>query len=161
MIFPVDGGACFTAPSPSSSKNAMQNAWNECLKWMQREVDLCRKHGMAVVLLVTPVNFQLRNESRTHAQRTLAEFASRNDIAYVDLLTTLRERVRAEVVSRDPTQASLGTSALVARHPLAVKAVWRRYFLDHDHLTPAGHELVADVLAPMLQRLATARATGR
>jgi lysophospholipase L1-like esterase len=113
----------------------MVEAWRECLGWMQREIDLCRRHGVRVVLLATPVDFQLEDGSRTYAQKRLAEFAARNGVVYVDLLTTLRERAAA---IRAPTVAD------------ALRAVWRQHFLDHDHLTPAGHELVAEILEPLL-----------
>ena len=117
------------------------DAWRECLGWMQREVDLCRAHRMAVVLLVTPVEFQLYDPSRTYAQRRLAEFAAANGIPYVDLLTVLRERARD---ASPPDQV-----------------LWRTYFLDHDHLTPAGHQLTAAALLPVLAPTAEARAARR
>jgi lysophospholipase L1-like esterase len=118
---------------------AVQEAWRECLDWMQREIDLCRQHDMRVVLLAMPQDFQLLEPSRRYAQRRLAELASRNAIAYVDLLPVLEGRVHAEM------EAAPGAGIADAR-----RTVWRRYFLDQDHLTPAGHELVAELLEPRL-----------
>jgi lysophospholipase L1-like esterase len=120
-------------------------AWEDCLGWMQREIDLCKSHGMSVVLVATPVEFQLHDPSRTYAQRRLGELAARNAIAYVDLLVALEQQVRAEMRERP------GSAIADAR-----RAVWQRYFLDHDHLTPAGHELVANVLEPLLVPIAAA-----
>jgi lysophospholipase L1-like esterase len=126
------------ADEPSDA--ATREAWRECLGWLQRAIDLCKRNGMRVVLLATPVDFQLDDPSRTYAQRRLAELASQNGLPYVDLLVALRERVDAE----------MRTTADAAG---ARTAVWRRHFLDHDHLTPAGHELVAQVLEPLLAPL--------
>ena len=120
----------WSAAADQSNDPAVAEAWRECLAWMQREIDLCKRHGVTVVLLATPVDFQLRDPSRTHAQRVLAELASRNAIACVDLLEPLRDG---------------------AREGIAPEAYWRRYFLDQDHLTPQGHELVAEVIAPLLE----------
>lgn len=133
-------------------------AWRECLAWMQREVDLCAERGIAVVMLATPVDFQFVDERRTFAQRRLREFAARNAIAYVDLLDALRERAAAEIRDREPREASTAPQDLAALRPDAWRAIWRRYFLDGDHLTPAGHELVAEVLVPLFEA-APVRAT--
>ena len=134
------------AAADESSDPGMVEAWRECLAWMQREVDLCKRRAMPVVLLATPVDFQLSDESRTHAQRKLAEFAAANGIAYLDVLATLRERATAQTGAGDPQ---------------AWKAVWQRYFLDYDHFNPAGHELVAEMLAPVLAPIARARDLAR
>lgn len=136
----------------------VQEAWRECLVWMQREVDLCKARGMAVLLVVTPVEFQFHDGSRTYAQRRLLEFASGNGIGYLDLLPTLRERAADEVMARDPQPAGSETHEFAARHPEVWKSVWQKYFLDYNHFTPAGHELAAEVLFPLLERVATARA---
>ncbi|HJQ82795.1 MAG TPA: GDSL-type esterase/lipase family protein [Candidatus Binatia bacterium] len=152
----------WTAGADEPREPKVQEAWRECLAWMQREVDLCKRRRMPVVLLVTPVAFQFEDETRTYAQRRLAEFAAANGIAYVDLLPVLRERAVRELASRAPEDAGLDARAVAARHPEAWKAEWRRYFLDHDHFTPAGHELVAEVLAPLLEPVApSARSAGR
>jgi len=129
----------WNAAADEPTNPMVADAWRECLAWMQREVDLCKAHGIAVVLLVTPVEFQLSDASRTYAQRRLAAFAAANDIGYLDLLTVLRDRVRGADESESPA------------------AVWPRYFLDHDHLTLAGHRLVAEALLPQLMQIATER----
>ncbi|MDD5085561.1 MAG: GDSL-type esterase/lipase family protein, partial [Candidatus Omnitrophica bacterium] len=68
----------------------VHKAWQECLKWMQKEVDLCRANGISCILLVTPVDFQLADKSRTYAQRILQDFALQNKIEFLDLLPSLR-----------------------------------------------------------------------
>jgi lysophospholipase L1-like esterase len=138
----------------------MRDAWDECLAWMRREVELAKAHELPTTLIVTPVDFQFLDETRTYAQRRLAEFAARHGVTYVDLLVTLRARAVEEVVRRDPSTAGRDAADLVRSHPDVWRAVWSRYFLDHDHLTPAGHELVAETLAPRIEELAAARAVG-
>ena len=127
------------AAADDPSDPMMRRAWRECLRWLQREVDLCKAHRIPVVLLATPADFQFQDDSRTYAQKRLTGFASRNAIAYVDLLKPMRERAIDVAEPRD--------------------VVWQRYFLDYDHLTPAGHALVANLLVPLIAPIASARTT--
>lgn len=136
----------WSAAADEPDDPAIREAWRECLTWLQREIDLGKRHGLSLILLATPVDLQFRDDTRTYAQHRLAKLAASNGIGWVDLLTPLRERATAELGSR---------------YSPGWDAFWRRYFLDHDHLTPTGHELVAETVAPLLEPLAARRAAGR
>jgi lysophospholipase L1-like esterase len=145
------------AAAEESNDPVLVDAWRECLAWLQREVDLCKRHGIAVVLIATPCDFQFTDASKTYAQRRLAAFAASNDIPYVDLLVPLRARATAEILARAPDEAGADPSGLAARHPAEWRAFWERHFLDYDHMTAAGHALVAEVLEPLIASLPATR----
>jgi lysophospholipase L1-like esterase len=147
-----DAQISWNAAADDPNNPLLVEAWRECLAWMQREVDLCKARGLGVVLLVTPVDLQFLDGSRTYAQRTLADFAARNGIAHVDVLTSLQTRCAERIrrITADAGPLPEGGELQVRR------AIWREYFVDHDHFSPAGHEFVAELLLPLLaQRAAT------
>ncbi|MBF0122600.1 MAG: SGNH/GDSL hydrolase family protein [Candidatus Omnitrophica bacterium] len=117
------------AYEPNSPK--VKEAWRECLKWIQKEVDLCKSHKIKFILLISPVDFQIANPHVRYAQRVLKDFAVRNNIEAIDLIPYLEGK--------------------------AVKD----YFFDWGHYTPRGHLFVAkEVLYPVVRRILEEKGTG-
>lgn len=143
------------ADEPDDEK--LKEAWQECLKWMKREIDLSRRKGVKVILLISPVDFQLREKSRIYAQKRLSKFATENRVPYIDMLPYLESIVRKEVSRR----LSMNEEFVVGEvDPLLSEAlqleevvsseVWNRYFLDYDHYSAKGHAFVAELLYPIV-----------
>jgi lysophospholipase L1-like esterase len=132
----------------------VQEAWRECLAWLQKEVDLCRRSGVALVLMITPVQLQFDAPSRTYAQQRLADFARDNHVEFLDLLPMLWERAASEVAAAHSGDTDTAPATLATRYPREWAAFWQRYFLDYDHFNPVGHELVATALLPLVEPLA-------
>jgi lysophospholipase L1-like esterase len=132
-------GLAWEAAADRPQTATIRAAWTECIAWLRREADLCAARGVPMILLATPVDFQFADPSRTWAQQRLARFAAHRGVVFVDLLPALRAR------------AIDGDRA----------AVWDRYFVDYDHLSPAGHALVAEMLAPEIESIADTRASAR
>lgn len=130
----------------------VEEAWRECLAWMHKEVDLCRRHGLPVMLFVTPVRFQFDDPSRTYAQQRLAAFARENGLVFLDFLPVLWDQAAREIAAEKSTTAV--TKALAVQYPREWRAFWTRHFLDYDHPTPEGHALAAAVLFSLIEPLA-------
>ena len=146
----LDAELSWNAAADAPLDPRIREAWRECLAWIEKEVELCRERGIPVVLLVTPVNFQFLDGSRTYAQRRLAGFADEHRIGFVDLLSVLRARAVKQIVARRPADVGLSAGVLAKRHPRQWAAIWGRYYLDYDHLRPKGHGLVAETLLDLI-----------
>jgi hypothetical protein len=132
----------------------IQEAWGECLAWMQKEVDLCREKGIPVMLMVTPVELQFRDGTRTYAQQRLADFARQNGIGFLDLLPVLREQAARDIALHNHADTRLSAPAIAARYPQEWAASWNRYFLDYDHFTPLAHDFTAEMLFRLIGKIA-------
>jgi hypothetical protein len=132
----------------------IQEAWEECLKWMQKIVDLCQEEDIECILLISPFAFQFTmDELLTHPQRTIKEFAVKNNIAYVDLLRVLQDEFRQEMIQKYTFPEHLTFPEVVQKvqryNENQFKKFWLRYFLDFDHYNVRGHQYVAEVLYGM------------
>ncbi len=83
---------------------------------------LARERGDAFGLVLFPFRFQVRLDDRDVPQRRLIEFARERGIPVLDTLLPLK------------------------RHPHG------ELFLDYDHFTPFGHEVVTEPIADWLER---------
>lgn len=89
---------------------------------LKQLVELTRRRGARFGLIVFPFDFQFRERDLDTPQRRLERFAREMDVPFLDTLPLLRP------------------------HGL------RTVLLDHDHLTPEGHRIVAEALAEWLER---------
>ena len=86
-------------------------AWHECLKWMQKEINLCKEKNIKCILLISPHRFQVDlDSSLAIPQKILREFALTNSLEYIDLLPILKEKMQ----NKDTGEGA------------------RKYFLDYD-----------------------------
>lgn len=123
---------------------AIRRAWDLTLADSARMVERCRSARIACIWIVTPFRFQhTLAASGDEPQAVMRRFAEEHRLPFVDVLPELR--ARAERAWR-----STGTHPSVAAGEASYQQVWSTYFMDDDHLTPLGHELVADLLAPVV-----------
>jgi lysophospholipase L1-like esterase len=102
----------------------VKTAWDYALADLQRIVTGCEAHGIPVLVAVFPFTVQLSDPERLSApQRVIASYAAARRIPLVDLLPPLVEYSRRAHVAPDSL------------------------FLDHDHLSAAGHRATAELLA--------------
>lgn len=146
IIEEVDLSWDAAADIPKDKDENLHKAWQECFKWMQKEVDLCHANQINCILLVTPVNFQLADESRTYAQKVLKKFALKNGIGFVDILPLLRAEAKSKLIAKYRLPEQMPFIDIVKAHPKDLDEIWMRYFLDYDHFNPRGHVLVSDML---------------
>jgi lysophospholipase L1-like esterase len=137
------------AYEPTDDK--IREAWTECLRWMQKEVDLCRSKGIDCILLVSPVEFQLVQTSKRYAQKRLREFALVNNIDFIDILPAIEEAARQAIARKDALHGEISYEELTSSHADDFKAAWRYYFLDYDHYNRRGHAMVAQRLLEVIQ----------
>lgn len=129
----------------------IQEAWEECLKWMQKIVDLCREENIQCILFISPFAFQFTmDESRAYPQRILKDFAVKNNIVQVDLLYVLRDEFRQEMIRKYMFPEHLTFAEVLRKvqeyNKNQLQSFWRRYFLDYDHYNVSGHKYVAAIL---------------
>lgn len=128
----------------------LERAFAYVLEDLSEMYRISREQGAPPVLLVFPFTFQLLQPELRGPQRRLAEHAAAHGVPVIDFTEPLAARVYD-----DPELLALlqrrGTP------PDEIEAIFaprlRRYFLDNDHLSEAGHELVAEALLHQLDTL--------
>ena len=95
-------------------------AWERSEEELAEIIAAARRHDVPVWLAIFPFRFQVAEDLPPRPQSRLARWAAGEGVQVVDLL---------------PESVRLGAEA---------------GFLDHDHLTPAGHEAAARALAAAL-----------
>ncbi|HEX5131242.1 MAG TPA: SGNH/GDSL hydrolase family protein [Candidatus Krumholzibacteria bacterium] len=103
---------------------AVRTAWDLALADLQHIVDGCRARGIPVLVVVFPFTVQLDDPAALSApQRVIDAYANARGIPAVDLLPLLVDHMRSEGMRAGDL------------------------FLDHDHLSEAGHRVVAGLVA--------------
>lgn len=130
----------------------IQEAWCECLKWMQKEVDLCQERGLDCILLISPFRFQLTlADSITHPQKILKEFALKNNIKCIDILNLLKDEIGRKIIKKYSPGNDREYIELFPEFGKEVKKTGYDYFLDYDHYSGQGHAFIAKCIYPVLQ----------
>jgi lysophospholipase L1-like esterase len=102
-------------------------AWESALHDVDDIASVCAERGLPLALVVSPVLFQLEDPLHPSApQQTLAAYARRKGLPFLDLLPGLAQRM-----DRDHGK------------PLD-------YFIDSNHYTPAGAHVVGEMMADFL-----------
>ncbi|MBF0122386.1 MAG: SGNH/GDSL hydrolase family protein [Candidatus Omnitrophica bacterium] len=155
----LDWNAAADAPQDEASSH--YKAWQECFKWLEKEAALCHENKIDCILFVSPHGYQLGDDSRLYAQKVLKEFATKNDMEFLDVLPLLRIKAKRSLMSkyRLSRQASFVDMAKV--YPEDVDRNWKRFFLDFDHYNPEGHELVSKALYSLVSDLVRKRMENR
>lgn len=126
--------------------------WREVWDWVLRDLEemysIARSADAETALLIFPFTFQLLDESARMPQAILTEHARRHGVPVLDFTGPFADRIYADRellallrergFSNDRIERIFGDET-------------RRYFLDNDHLTPAGHEVVARALFELLR----------
>jgi lysophospholipase L1-like esterase len=107
----------------------VQAAWAITLDNLEDIVVLAQDQDIPVILVSFPFAFQFEDvEGLSAPQQRLAQFAHDHDLPVLNLLPLLNEQLAAEGLSPEA------------------------YFLDEDHLTAWGGEVVAEMIVEFLQR---------
>ena len=107
----------------------VNDGWEVTLEYIGKISDFCRKKDIQLILVVFPFTYQFRDiEALNTPQAILNKYAVDNKIPIIDLLPMLRQKMEA---------TGLGV---------------RDYFIDSDHLSPLGNEVVSDILVDFIQR---------
>jgi lysophospholipase L1-like esterase len=100
-----------------------QARWKFTLKKLTEIYSLCKSRNIRIILLVFPYTFQFEDLNLSWTQAMLIKNAKENDIDYIDFLEVFKKEMNSN-------QNNL-----------------KHYYLDEDHFTPQGHQLVARELS--------------
>lgn len=127
----------------------VQKAWSDSLGWTKQMIDMAKEQNIPFVILVTPFDFQLgTGEYTSNPQQTLRAFAKEKEVHFVDLLVFLQD-VFAPFVKEDEEDERSAEEIIYDTYkekPEMVRAFWNDLFIDYDHPSPKGHELIASIL---------------
>ncbi len=131
--------------------------WKLVLKSLDTIQDSCRGRDLELLLVVSPATFQLLEPDLQHPQRILATHAAERGLEVLDLTPVFEHAILTDAVSEavsEPPRSQDERAAVVRR--------WSaRIFLDQDHYTAEGHELVAECLREWLEGGVVARIAAR
>ena len=103
--------------------------WNFTLDKLTEIYNICNSNNIKPVLLIFPYTFQFNSPSLSWAQDLLIKHANENGVIYIDYL-----KVFETLTSGDSSKV-------------------KQYYLDEDHFTPKGHEVVATELSKVAIKL--------
>jgi len=107
----------------------VQRAWKITLEELGKIFDLCLERDFSVILVLFPYTFQFDNiDTLSTPQMVVSQYAFDNGIPVIDLLPILSEKVEDQGAKPED------------------------YFLDVDHLSPVGHEIVSEIIADFIQK---------
>ncbi|PIR50102.1 hypothetical protein COU79_01320 [Candidatus Peregrinibacteria bacterium CG10_big_fil_rev_8_21_14_0_10_54_7] len=127
----------------------VEDAWENALSWLHRMIAIAQEQNIPLILIVTPFNFQFSRETElAHPQRKLQEFATEENIHYIDMLGILWQLL-VEKTDKEKTANQIIAECRQNDSPL-LQDFWEMFFLDYDHPSPTGHELMANILQPAI-----------
>jgi lysophospholipase L1-like esterase len=137
------------AESRTSPK--MQEAWRILLKQLDELYGIAAQQRVPVVLVIFPYTFQLADESLRAPQEILARHAAAHGVDVIDTTPDF-----ARLVFDDPQLVEFLRRKGKTRDEILAyhQHLASRYFLDENHLTDAGHRIVAQRLLDYLLRRA-------
>ena len=107
----------------------LQGAWKTTLQNLGKIFDYAKAGNIPVILVVFPFTFQFDDVNTLSApQKIVSKYASDNKIPVIDLLPILSKKMQEEGAKPEDL------------------------FLDVDHLSPVGSEIVAEILADFIQK---------
>jgi len=63
-------------------------AWKEYLMWLQKIIELSKRHHTPLLIIAAPIRFQLfTNPERDYPQKSLVAHCEQNDIAVINLIS--------------------------------------------------------------------------
>jgi lysophospholipase L1-like esterase len=116
--------------------------WEYVLEHLAQIYQLAKKKEKPVVLLLFPYTFQLFAPDTQRPQQILSEHAAQHDVDVVDFTAEFEDIIDGEIAH------VTGDRLLDAWTKKGMHYLYEsRFFLDHDHLTPEGHRVVANRIA--------------
>ena len=62
------------------------------------------------------------------------------------MLPVLQEKIKTEIILEENMNDDTTYDSLLVSHPQKIKRIAQTYFLDYDHYSEIGHQVVADTL---------------
>jgi hypothetical protein len=116
-----------------------ESAWSVVKDDLGAVYALARRERVPFVLMVFPYTFQFLDEEAKQPQRILARHATENGIDRIDFTGRFEDLIFTDDDIEDLRRGR--RSARQIRD--ARREEISRYFLDADHFTPLGHQVVA------------------
>ncbi len=120
--------------------------WDLVLRSLAGIYGICEREGLPVVLVVFPFTWQLGDPAAQVPQRVLAADAAARGVPVLDFTPVFEQLITTGKTHAEPADGGPGIEAALTRD------LTRLYFLDRDHYTPLGHEVVAERLALLLEQ---------
>ncbi len=132
----------------------VKKEWDNCLTWMRKITTLAKEKGIPLILVATPLDFQLGWESRlAYPQHILRNFAEEEEIQFVDLLETL-QKMYAESAEEEPVETKEEIDRIIRETDMSTSdpfaEFWAIYFLEYIHPSVKGNELIVSILEPFV-----------
>ncbi len=116
-------GLCRTPEHPQ-----IREAWKITLDNLDKIFTFCERRNVRSLLVVFPFTFQFDSSLEPHPQKILREYAAKSAVGMIDLLPILAGRMKEDGLTTDDL------------------------FLDQDHLTSAGSEVVANIIVEHIRQ---------
>jgi lysophospholipase L1-like esterase len=107
----------------------VQRAWQIVLEDLGKIFAFSKENHLPIILVVFPYRFQFKDiHTLAIPQSVVSQYARDHQVPVLDMLPLLDARAKAQGIK--PTD----------------------YFLDINHLSPMGHQVVAEFLADFIRR---------
>lgn len=125
-------------------------SWNNALVWLDRINNLAQENDMEFIMLVSPYYSQFgRGGKSEYPQRILERFSKDRGIEFVDLLAILENKF-AEAANGGSEKMA---DEIYQENPEILESYWNGLFFDYCHPRPIGHELIAEILQPIILKM--------
>lgn len=142
-LFNVEYAASHSQDDPNLAK-----AWNIVLSYLEKIYDLTKKEKIKPVLLIFPFTFQFMHDDVKIPQQILRDHAKRKNVDVIDFTTIFEKIIFEENVVDFLRENKFSYDEIYGLFKIRID----KYFLDADHLTIAGHKIVAARLFEYLDK---------
>jgi lysophospholipase L1-like esterase len=118
-------------------------AWSFVASDLEAMYAIAKERDLEIVLIIFPYTFQLADPGLRAPQAILTEHAAQHGVSVIDFVQSF-----SDLIYEDGALLSLLRERGFSKQEIAdvFAPRTRRYFLDSDHLTEAGHRVVAERL---------------
>ena len=136
-IYDTKKAAESTRNDPTFSKS-----WDVTLSYLDKIYDLTTERNIRVLLVIAPHTYQMIDDRFTQPQKILVEHARARGIDVLDLTPVFAELIFDENTLATLRDRGFSDDEIDALYEKRI----RKFFLDQDHYTPEGHQVVAKEL---------------
>jgi lysophospholipase L1-like esterase len=140
-IFDTKRAAESSVDDPQFSKS-----WSVTLSYLDRVYDLGKARNIPVLLIIAPHTYQMVNERFTQPQKILTQHAL-SGVDVLDLTAIFRARIFDEETLSFLNDRGFSAEEIENLYEARI----RKYFIDQDHYTAEGHQIVANELFDYLK----------
>jgi len=135
----------------------IKEAWEETFIELENIQKIVKEKNIPYLLMIFPARFQLSSEQNMFIQKTLIEYAQKNNIDYIDFTPYFEEAVLRGIsgelrdkcgnISKaedlDQCVKNLDKEGLFEIN-LEIENQLDRYYMDFLHYTPLGNEIISE-----------------